>query len=646
MSVKYNKKSKKIIVFEEISYFWLLVAFYYVSRRIPVYYFRINRNIEKRSIVKELCDTGKITRFKVTDIGFNNLYELNDIVLKDIEENFCEVEKTGTIRFFENLVGDEYFRNAYKKGLAFTLFELYRMNLHLNVLKKDMKIAKDTIYFYPGKTFIELGTLPFVKRYIKNEFSATISGKIIHGILHGINKAKWILVYCAFPFWILVSIEIPTFKKISKLKYNVGIRVGANDWAPGNKYRTFDFLIDGKSINSENTVFCSEDQISDEYKKRIRGKKYHMVEIRKILKNVDMDYIRIVFFGKFFPVYLKCLSKSFFENISTLVLTAKLFRTYLLWSAFEQKYEISHYVTYSEYIPEDILRNIFLKKNGVRTWMYEHSISAIDSYEPKEKKFINVMEAFYYLDSFVVWGKGMEKYKKRYPHNIKNFEKLGCFWSEFVRIILEEKRNIDVLNIAREKFFKNNEFIPEKIIGVFDVTAGGDAPLDETDMFDFINAIFTFLDDHPKFGIIFKNKFTLKILSEFNPNLIEIYKKIRDHPRCYLTDELNSDPSETIAASDFIISASFTSPTIEALCSRKKAIYYAPNNKFRGTYYDQIPHFVAHDYSELKEMVEYWLNKMTDMEFNCLLDRYVLGELDQYLDGRAITRFRAKLVEK
>ena len=149
-----------------------------------------------------------------------------------------------------------------------------------------------------------------------------------------------------------------------------------------------------------------------------------------------------------------------------------------------------------------------------------------------------------------------------------------------------------------------------------------------------------------KFGIIFKNKRSLKFLSIKNPGIIEIYEKIRNHSRCYLADELNSDPSETIAASDLVISASFTSPTIEALCSKKKAIYYAPNNKFRGTYYDQIPHFVAHNYGELKEMVDYWLNEMSDMEFNFLLNRYVLGELDPYLDGKAITRFRDKLVEK
>jgi len=645
------KNIKKIVIFEEIGFLWLFFVFYYILKKVPVYYFRINQILEKSLIIRKLVDKGTITKFEDRNIDFNDLNALNAIVLQDVEKIFHEdLEKNKTILLLEKLSDNECIRNSYKKGLAFTLFELYRMNLHLKVFTNDMKITKDNIYFYSGKTFIELETLSYVKKYIKNEFYSKfpVSGKMIHGIFHGINKAKWILIYCAFPFWVFFSIGIPSFKKTLKVKYNIGIRVGTYDWAQGNKYRSFDFLIDGKNINSENTIFCSEERISDEYKRRILGKNYHLVEIRKILKNVNIDYIRTIFFGRFFPVYLKCLSQSFFDNISILIMTAKLFYTYLLWSAFELKYEINHYITYCEFLPEDILRNILLEKNGVKTCQYAHSTADIDYYEPLGSNSLIIIVQYLYYDSFVVWGKRMELLIKRHSHNIKNFEKLGCLWSEHVRIILEEKHNNDILNIAKKKFFVKGGLIPEKIIGVFDVSSGAgyDEPITNDDLIDFINAIFTLLDDYPKFGIIFKNKRSLKFLSIKNPGIIEIYEKIRNHSRCYLADELNSDPSETIAASDLVISASFTSPTIEALCSKKKAIYYAPNNKFRGTYYDQIPHFVAHNYGELKEMVDYWLNEMSDMEFNFLLNRYVLGELDPYLDGKAITRFRDKLVEK
>lgn len=649
MNLKNIKKSKNIVIFEELDFIWLFFVFYYLLKKVPVYYFRINKTLEKSSIIKKLIEKKALIRFIFRKNGFNKHYELNTIVLQDVEKIYREdLKENKTILLLEKLVGNEFIDNSYKKGLAFTLFELYRMNLHLEILTNEMKITKENIYFYPGKTFVELGSLPFIKNYIKNTFLAKFPffGKIVFSLFYNVNKSKWILTYCAFPFWVLLSIGIPSLKKSSNVKYDIGIRVGDSDWALGNKYRTFDFLIDNKYIKSENTIFCIEEKISDAYKRRILEKNYHFIEIRKILKNIDISYIRIIIFGRFFPVYLRCLTKSFFENIYVMIMTAKLFHKYLLWSAFSLEYRLNHYVTYDEYLPEDILRNILLEKKGIKTWKYAHSTASPDYYEPLGSNFLVLIFSFYYYDTFIVWGKKMELFYKKHPNNIKNFEKLGCLWAEQVRFSLERKQKNDVLNVALKKFSENKKFIPEKIIGVFDNTAGGDAPLSDDDLINFFEAILTLLADYPTFGAIIKNKFSLKLLYVINPGLIEIYEKIRTHPRCYLVNELYSDPTETIAASDLVISVSFTSPTIEALCSKKKAIYYAPNDKYRGCYYDKIPHFVAHNYGDLKKMVNFWLDGMSDLEFNSLLNRYVLGEIDQYLDGKAITRFKEKLIEK
>jgi hypothetical protein len=106
---------------------------------------------------------------------------------------------------------------------------------------------------------------------------------------------------------------------------------------------------------------------------------------------------------------------------------------------------------------------------------------------------------------------------------------------------------------------------------------------------------------------------------------------------------MDSDPSETIAAADLVISAPFTSPTIESLGARKKALYFDSTGRFPNTYYDRFPRFVAHDSDELKRVIDYWLNEITDEEFNAFLTTHILNELDEYLDGLAITRFRSLL---
>ena len=649
MNTQNNEKIRCIVFFEEIDFIWFFFVIYYLLKGRPIYYIRINRILEKSSMISKLVENRKIMKFNTADTGTNHLYALNSIVLEDIEKIFNEnLGNNKTLLFFERLVENKSIINSYKKGVATFLFEFYRMVMYIDILKNDLGIEKECICFYPGRTFLNLCGIPYVDKYIKKEFPAifSLSGRLVYKVLYYLSKAKWILIYFAFPFWVFFSVGIPSFRKTVKLKYNIGIRAGSNDWSLSNKYRCFDFLFDNKNISSENTIFCSEEKISSEYKKNILGKKYRLVEVRKILKNANLDYINTIFIKKFFPVYIKCLVHSIFENVSILILTAKLFRTYLIWSAFEMKYELKNYITYSEYIQEDILRNILLEKNGVRTWIYEHSISAIDSYESPGNNFLLMLETFCYYDTCIVWGKRMESFIKRHPHKIKNFERLGCFWSEHVRIILEGKYETDVLRAAKKKFLQNERIIPEKIIGVFDTTAGGDSIIAEADMIDFINAMFELLDENPTFGIIFKNKFPLRLLSITNPSLLESYEKIRDHPRCYLADELNSDPSETIASSDLVISISFTSPTVEALGARKKAIYYAPNNKFRGSYYDRIPRIVAHDCEDLKRMTNYWLNEMTETEFCYIIDKYIVGELDQYADGKAITRFRAELTKE
>lgn len=74
----------------------------------------------------------------------------------------------------------------------------------------------------------------------------------------------------------------------------------------------------------------------------------------------------------------------------------------------------------------------------------------------------------------------------------------------------------------------------------------------------------------------------------------------------------------------------------------KKAIYYDVTGKHIGDnyYYNRFPNLVAHNYEELKRLINYWLYEITDQEFNNFLNRYVKDELDPYLDSKAISRLQ------
>ena len=397
-------------------------------------------------------------------------------------------------------------------------------------------------------------------------------------------------------------------------------------------------------IAKDDVLFCLEEPVPAEIKQKILDNEYHYVEIRNILKNATFTYWRNTFFESFIPSWTTCLKNSFTEPPFVVQLCCESMFRFLLWKRFEEKYAINHYVTYDEYHPSDIVRNIVLEKQGVSTWMYAHSISTPDFYSPPGyPDFKGRHYAYFQYDNFVVWSEKMERYYRTHPHNIKNFHKLGCLWSEHVRVITDRGLENITLKALQQKCLEKDIPCPEKVIGVFDDSVSGETALHEPDIIEFIDKIFQILEDYPTFGIIFKKKRSFVQLSLWNPTLVPYYQKLKNHPRCYLTEELGSDPAETIAGADLVISAAFTTPTIEALCAKKKAIYFDPTGKFRETYFDNIPGFVAHDYDELKIAIDYWLNEITDEQFLEFLNRHVLRELDEYLDGMAITRFRQKL---
>jgi hypothetical protein len=96
-----------------------------------------------------------------------------------------------------------------------------------------------------------------------------------------------------------------------------------------------------------------------------------------------------------------------------------------------------------------------------------------------------------------------------------------------------------------------------------------------------------------------------------------------------------------------IISVGYTSTNAEALGAGVKAIYYDVPGRDIGYqyYFNRYPRFVAHNYDELKQLIHYWLYECSEQDFNLFLNTYVKGEIDPYLDGKAIDRIQTLLRE-
>ena len=63
---------------------------------------------------------------------------------------------------------------------------------------------------------------------------------------------------------------------------------------------------------------------------------------------------------------------------------------------------------------------------------------------------------------------------------------------------------------------------------------------------------------------------------------------------------------------------SFSSPTVEAISSKKKAIYVDLNNNFPNSAYKNIDNFVASSIEDALEKVNYWLLLDNEVFFDYL----------------------------
>jgi hypothetical protein len=187
-------------------------------------------------------------------------------------------------------------------------------------------------------------------------------------------------------------------------------------------------------------------------------------------------------------------------------------------------------------------------------------------------------------------------------------------------------------------------YVPgQKLIAVFDSTYENLSRTTYQDGVDFALAIQRLLEDQPDIFVVWKEK----IRAGYYPKdgdfgLVALYAKMAAHPRCFFTG-FEVSPSEVSAICDLTISFPFTSTTVEALGAGAKAIYYVPNDIFSGSHFEKIPHLVVRNYPKLRETVNTLLHDTSDDEYSQYLQRYAKGQIEAFVDGKALTRFRQLL---
>lgn len=638
-----DQANSRTVIFEKIGFLWIPLVLIYFRMGYKISYFEANDRATKQKWFERGVAQDRINKVIWTGQGFEQRYGSHDLALDNLERIYAKrVEKSRAIHRIVSLLKSEMVHSAFKKGLAVTFQAYYDKQMLLNSAAEGS--GSSTIVFVPSEFtemrdwIVDSGGISDLDSRIRIPWWTYI----ISFVRRWVESVKWLAVLALLPVWELLRFRRITRHKPNLKSYQLGIRIYKNDLSFFYRLRSIDFVLDGDKLNAHNTLFCVEQKISPDYAQKLHDRGYQAVHLPRILREVDWDFVRNTYLKKFVPgcyllVVLLLSQRSFVTRM-----TIEMLNTYLTWARFVDIYHVKHFVVYNNLPLAHVIRNILLNQDGTQTWYYEHSCNYIDTFTSPHKTVAkrHVLHSFLYYHNLVCWGNKPIQYYEALPLNVGKIHNIGTLWSEHVRMLSSGEVEPELQN----KIDMDAKTRTSKTVAVFDVTSGQELPTQANDAGLFLEGILKLLDDDPEIGIIFKEKNPFEWVIKKTPEIAPLYHKLRSHERCHAAIEMY-DVAEVVAASDLMVSACFTSPTIEALGARKKGIFFDATDRFSGCYYDRFPRLVAHNYSELRSMVNYWLYEVTPDQFDEYLDTYVKGELDAQVDGRAISRFRSLLAQ-
>lgn len=629
---------QKLVIFELLGYSSIFSVYWYSYRGYKIKYFSLKSKLQNQKWFNNFLVRHNVDKIRYEDFDLHQHYLSHDLAL-DNNELIYETwfAKSKLINEMESLLNSKQVHLVYKKDLVEKLQKFYDIYVWLNHISEN--IGHDIIFIPQDFTRFEKITKTILNSSIRIPFWA----RVYISLKEAFKKVIYIIALGFLPFIVLIWKTRKIKRNITSPKeFRIGIRVYKTDWGFNKKYRTIDFLLDGKKLNEDNTLFCVETDIDEEYMQKLNQKKYHVEEVPKILREIDINFIKNTIIKTIVPCCFKSSYLSLSEPSYVIMTTVGTIYKYIFWTRFNEKIHLKHFVAYNNFEKYHIVRNILLSHNGVKTLYYMHSMHSIDVFNnPREKILMrDITFSYLHYNNIISWGNKSNDTYICVPNYVTNYQKLGCLWSEHVRMILDG----ELTSNFKKNVFSDMAKKPIKIIGVFDTNFGDGVPLQVYDMVLFIEGILKILQNYPEIGVVLKEKGPEEIANS-DLEISVVYDKLRSHERVYSTSWLG-DPAEVIAMSDLIISACYSSTTIEALGARKKAIYFDASSRFKDSYYNKFPKMVANGYTELEDFIKYWLYEVNDKQFDEYIDTYVKGELDSYADGRAITRFRNLLSEE
>lgn len=456
----------------------------------------------------------------------------------------------------------------------------------------------------------------------------------------GLGHLKWAGVMTLLPAWVLLGVRRVSWAVPLPCSTQVGIRVYTSDWGfSGQGSREIDWLVDGRKIRRENTLFIIEKPISHQYRDEFERRDYRYIDIsgRKGFRQVSLRFLLHELFGRGLKAWLR-LSRGMIRTPGVfLEVAVRGWLEYLRWKALLDQWHPRHYVAYNHYPIEHFFRNASLRSAGCSSWYYVHSINDRCAHFYTSDRRIRCEEAWAYLDydHELHWSKRDEALYREMHGQSRVYHTWGPLWSAHVRAV----PHIAAL-VAQRRMIQD----ADATVALFDTSFGSGSSYGDSGAREFYDNLASMLDQ-PAWSrrlLLFKSKNDFnEFCAQASAKTVASLARLRRHSRC-LVLPADIEPGAVIAEADLTVSIAYTSATIEALGARRRAIFFDPGGKFSDSYYGRFPNLVAHSPETLERLCDYWLT-LPDANFQKYLDDHIATEFNGYLDSGAVARFREAL---
>jgi len=636
------------IVFERIRLIHYPIVMYHLQRRHKIYAFDFTYDMKKCTWLRRLINAEKIIRIyiKPHTKEHGGAIDQTEVIYSNLKNKRLQ-------RIIANLYKSNEIDLIFKKSLLEEIFKYIYINNYLNA--EGAKEGLRKILFYPDY-------YRFYEKMIAEHSNYKINA------LKNIDFCKWILPLLPIIrasdklrffgktfFHLLLKVTLiitgrlihAVPPRISHFKYAVPIDQVFQIKFKGG--RNFDFILDHKKINIENTIFILNIPVNDEWLTSYKKKGYNFLRgqgiYKYIVSNVSTNPISDVFFAllgiaiRFNSSLLAFLSASI-HSLNTFIEQQIIFN----------RVSFENYIYTNQESLRQLAINILVREQGGKTWDYAFSIGRglIYAKDDDFSCYRHILWAFLNSDNYLAVHEDMVSYHRLHLPKVRKYHIIGNIYSGMVSKGSKEMKKDLIL-----EHFKPNINSETKILVFFDTTFidSEDAPTTFQDAICFYQDIITLLDEREDILVIIKpskdEAFFVSPYSQWSSakrgrDIIHLWNILRRNPKVYWAGDSGDTPS-VMAASDLVITHCYSSSTVEALGARKKAIWYESGNKHRGTIYDNIPGLVIHGYANLKERIDSLLYKVNDEEYNNYLDQCIKGKVESSLDGLALTRFRQLL---